>query len=143
MTEPVNVTSPYLPPLEEVLPYLEEIWDSKVLTNGGQFHQRFETALRGRLGVPEISLFSNATIALVCALQELRITGDVITTPYSFVATSHSLIWNGIRPIFVDIDPDTLNLDPDRSRRPSRRRPRPSSPFTAMGTRATCKASRR
>lgn len=114
MTEPVNVTSPYLPPLEEVLPYLEEIWNSKVLTNGGQFHQRFETALRDRLGVPEISLFSNATIALVCALQELRITGDVITTPYSFVATSHSLIWNGIRPIFVDIDPDTLNLDPDR-----------------------------
>lgn len=114
MTEPVNVTSPYLPPLEEVLPYLEEIWDSKFLTNGGQFHQRFETALRDRLGVPEISLFSNATIALVCALQELRVTGDVITTPYSFVATSHSLIWNGIRPIFVDIDPDTLNLDPDR-----------------------------
>ena len=114
MTEPVNVTSPYLPPLEEVLPYLEEIWDSKFLTNGGQFHQRFETALGARLGVPEISLFSNATIALVCALQELRITGDVITTPYSFVATSHSLIWNGIRPIFVDIDPDTLNLDPDR-----------------------------
>lgn len=114
MTEPVNVTSPYLPPLEEVLPYLEEIWDSKFLTNGGQFHERFETALRDRLGVPEISLFSNATIALVCALQELRITGDVITTPYSFVATSHSLIWNGIRPIFVDIDPDTLNLDPDR-----------------------------
>ena len=114
MTEPVNVTSPYLPPLEEVLPYLQEIWDSKVLTNGGQFHQRFETALRDRLGVPEISLLSNATIALVCALQELRITGDVITTPYSFVATSHSLIWNGIRPIFVDIDPDTLNLDPDR-----------------------------
>jgi dTDP-4-amino-4,6-dideoxygalactose transaminase len=114
MTDPVNVTSPYLPPLEEVLPYLEEIWDSKFLTNGGQFHQRFETALRDRLGVPEVSLFSNATIALVCALQELRITGDVITTPYSFVATSHSLIWNGIRPIFVDIDPDTLNLDPDR-----------------------------
>jgi dTDP-4-amino-4,6-dideoxygalactose transaminase len=114
MTEPVNVTSPYLPPLEEVLPYLEEIWDSKFLTNGGPFHQRFETALRDRLDVPEISLFSNATIALVCALQELRITGDVITTPYSFVATSHSLIWNGIRPIFVDIDPDTLNLDPDR-----------------------------
>ena len=114
MTEPVNVTSPYLPPLEEVLPYLQEIWDSRFLTNGGPFHQRFETALRDRLGVPEISLFSNATIALVCALQELRITGDVITTPYSFVATSHSLIWNGIRPIFVDIDPDTLNLDPDR-----------------------------
>jgi dTDP-4-amino-4,6-dideoxygalactose transaminase len=114
MNEPINVTSPYLPPLEEVLPYLEEIWDSKWLTNGGPFHQRFETALRDRLGVPEISLFSNATVALVCALQELRITGDVITTPYSFVATSHSLIWNGIRPIFVDIDPDTLNLDPDR-----------------------------
>ena len=87
MTEPVNVTSPYLPPLEEVLPYLEEIWDSKFLTNGGQFHQRLETALGDRLGVPEISLFSNGTIALVCALKELRITGDVITTPYSFVAT--------------------------------------------------------
>jgi dTDP-4-amino-4,6-dideoxygalactose transaminase len=116
MTDPdvVNVTSPYLPPLEEVLPYLEQIWDSKFLTNGGQFHERLESKLRERLGVPEISLFSNATIALVCALQELRITGDVITTPYSFVATSHSLIWNGIRPIFVDIDPETLNLDPDR-----------------------------
>jgi dTDP-4-amino-4,6-dideoxygalactose transaminase len=114
MTEPVNVTSPYLPPLEEVLPYLEEIWHSKSLTNGGQFHERLETALRDRLGVPEISLFSNATIALVCALKELRITGEVITTPYSFVATSHSLIWNGIRPIFVDVDPHTLNLDPDR-----------------------------
>lgn len=110
----VHVTSPYLPPLEEVLPYLEQIWDSKFLTNGGQFHERFEAGLRDRLGVPEISLFSNATIALVCALKELRITGEVITTPYSFVATSHSLLWNGIRPVFVDIDPDTLNLDPDK-----------------------------
>ncbi len=112
--ETVHVTSPYLPPLEEVLPYLEQIWDSKFLTNGGQFHERFEAELRDRLGVPEISLFSNATIALVCALKELRITGEVITTPYSFVATSHSLLWNGIRPVFVDVDPDTLNLDPDK-----------------------------
>ena len=143
MTEPVNVTSPYLPPLEEVLPYLEEIWDSKFLTNGGQFHQRLETALRDRLGVPEISLFSNATIALVCALQELRITGDVITTPYSFVATSHSLIWNGIRPIFVDIDPDTLNLDPDRIAAAITPQTTAILPCTATGIRATCAASRR
>src|SRR3954453_23092307 len=99
MTEPVNVTSPYLPPLEELLPYLEEIWKSKFLTNGGEFHQRFETALRDRLGGPGSSRFHHETLALVCALQELRITGDVITTPYSFVATSHSLMWNGIRPI--------------------------------------------
>ena len=114
MTDTVHVTSPYLPPLQEMLPYLEQIWDSKFLTNGGQFHERFETELRERLGVPEISLFSNATLALVCALKELRITGEVITTPYSFVATSHSLLWNGIRPVFVDVEPDTLNLDPDK-----------------------------
>ncbi len=109
---PLTVTRPDLPPLEDFLPYLREIWDSRMLSNGGPFHQRLETALCEHLGVPQISLFTNATLALVTALQALRITGEVITTPYSFVATSHALLWNGIRPVFVDIDPDTLNLDP-------------------------------
>ena len=108
----IYVTQPFLPPLQEFIPYLEKIWDSKFLTNGGPFHQQFEHALCSYLGVKHISLFTNATIALVTALQALRINGEVITTPYSFVATSHSLIWNGIKPVFVDIDPKTLNLDP-------------------------------
>ena len=109
---PTFVTQPELPPLEDFLPYLREIWDSRVLTNGGPFHQRLEAALCEHLGVKHISLFTNATIALVTALQSLRIGGEVITTPYSFVATAHSLLWNGIKPVFVDIDPVTLNLDP-------------------------------
>lgn len=112
MRKPVYVTQPYLPPLEEFIPYLEKIWGNRVLTNCGPFHQQLEDALCDYLGVEHISLFTNGTIALVTALQALRITGEVITTPYSFVATSHSLLWNGIRPVFVDIDPDTLNLDP-------------------------------
>ena len=106
------VTKPYLPPLDEFMPYLEKIWGSGQLTNCGPFHQEFELALAKYLGVPYVSLFTNATIALVTALQSLRITGEVITTPYSFVATAHSLLWNGIKPVFVDIDPITLNLDP-------------------------------
>jgi dTDP-4-amino-4,6-dideoxygalactose transaminase len=110
--KPIYVTQPYLPPLEEFIPYLEKIWDSKVLTNGGPFHQQLEQALCEYLGVKHLSLFSNGTIALITALQALRITGEVITTPYSFVATSHSLLWNGIKPVFVDIDANTLNLDP-------------------------------
>lgn len=110
--KPLYVTQPYLPPLEEFLPYLEKIWDSKILTNGGPFHQQFEQALCDYLGVKHIALFCNGTQALVTALQALRITGEVITTPYSFVATAHSLLWNGIKPVFVDIDPHTLNLDP-------------------------------
>ncbi|HEY9278649.1 MAG TPA: DegT/DnrJ/EryC1/StrS family aminotransferase [Eoetvoesiella sp.] len=108
---PIYVTQPYLPPLQEFIPYLESIWESKVLTNGGPMHQQLEQALCEYLGVEHIALFNNGTIALLTALQALRITGEVITTPYSFVATAHSLLWNGIRPIFVDIDPDTLNLD--------------------------------
>jgi dTDP-4-amino-4,6-dideoxygalactose transaminase len=112
MKKPIYVTQPYLPPLEEFIPYLEKIWDNKVLTNGGPFHQQLEKALCEYLGVDHIALFTNGTIALVTALQALRITGEVITTPYSFVATSHSLLWNGIKPVFVDIDPNTLNLDP-------------------------------
>ncbi|CAN5149328.1 dTDP-4-amino-4,6-dideoxy-D-glucose aminotransferase VioA [soil metagenome] len=111
-SKPLYVTQPDLPPLEEFLPYLQEIWDTRVLTNGGPFHQKLEAALCEFLGVPHICLTSNATMALVTALQSLRITGEVITTPYSFVATAHSLLWNGIKPVFVDIDPVTLNLDP-------------------------------
>ena len=110
--KPIYVTQPHLPPLSEFMPMLQQIWDSKVLTNGGPFHQQLEAALCEHLGVRHISLFTNATIALVTALQALRITGEVITTPYSFVATAHSLLWNGIKPVFVDIDPATLNLDP-------------------------------
>ena len=112
--EKVFVTKPTLPPLEEFIPYLQKIWDNKVLTNCGPFHEQLEKELCEYLGVKHISLFTNGTIALVTALQALRITGEVITTPYSFVATSHSLLWNGIRPVFVDIDPTTLNLDPAR-----------------------------
>lgn len=108
----VFVTQPFLPPLEEFLPYLQQIWDNKILTNGGPFHIQFEQALCEHLGVEHVALFTNGTLALVTALQALRVTGEVITTPYSFVATSHSLLWNGIRPIFVDVDPNTLNLDP-------------------------------
>jgi dTDP-4-amino-4,6-dideoxygalactose transaminase len=110
----IYVTQPYLPPLEEFIPYLQQIWESKILTNGGPFHQQLEQELCDYLGVKHIALFTSGTIALVTALQALRITGEVITTPYSFVATSHSLLWNGIKPVFVDIDPLTLNLDPDK-----------------------------
>jgi dTDP-4-amino-4,6-dideoxygalactose transaminase len=109
---PIYVTRPELPSLEAFIPYLQEIWDSKILTNGGPYHQQFEQKLSEYLGVKHIALFANATIGLVTALQALRISGEVITTPYSFVATAHSLLWNGIKPVFVDIDPVTLNLDP-------------------------------
>lgn len=110
----IYVTQPHLPPLEEFIPYLERIWDSKVLTNKGPFHQQLEKALCDYLGVEHLALFANGTLALVTALQALRISGEVITTPYSFVATAHSLLWNGIKPVFVDIDPVTLNLDPSK-----------------------------
>src|SRR5437762_9642207 len=112
--QPIYVTQPELPPLDEFLPYLQQIWDSRVLTNGGPFHRQLEAALCEFFGVKHISLFANATIGLVTALQSLRITGEVITTPYSFVATAHSLLWNAINPVFVDIDPMTLNMDPAR-----------------------------
>ncbi len=110
--ERIYVTQPHLAPLDEFIPYLEKIWKSKVLTNGGPFHQQFEKALCEYLGVKHLALFTNGTLALVTALQALRVTGEVITTPYSFVATAHSLLWNGIKPVFVDVDPKTLNLDP-------------------------------
>lgn len=108
----IYVTQPCLPPLEEFAPYLAQIWESKQLTNNGPFHQQLEQALCDYLGVKHIALFANGTLALVTALQAMRVSGEVITTPYSFVATSHSLLWNGIKPVFVDIDPETLNLDP-------------------------------
>ena len=111
---PIYVTQPYLPPLEEFIPYLEKIWESKILTNKGPFHQQLEQALCDYLGVEHLALFANGTLALVTALQALRIAGEVITTPYSFVATAHSLLWNGIKPVFVDIDPNTLNIDPTK-----------------------------
>lgn len=108
----IFVTKPDLPELGNLLPLLEQIWSSRVLTNGGPYHQQLEKRLSEYLEVDHISLFSNGTIALITALKSLNITGEVITTPYSFVATAHSLLWNGITPVFVDIDPETLNLNP-------------------------------
>lgn len=110
----IYVTQPNLPPLAEFIPYLQAIWNNKILTNGGPFHQELESALCQYLGVQHVSLFANGTIALVTALKALGIRGEVITTPYSFVATAHALRWNDIEPVFADIDPNTLNLDPAR-----------------------------
>ena len=111
LEKPVLVTSPSLPDLGEFVESLEKIWSSKQLTNNGPYHQELEKQLADFLGVKYISLFSNGTLALISALQVLRISGEVITTPYSFVATTHSLWWNGIRPVFVDIEPNAMNLD--------------------------------
>jgi dTDP-4-amino-4,6-dideoxygalactose transaminase len=110
----INVTQPSLPPLEEFIPYLEEIWESKLITNNAKFHQEFEKQLADYLRVKYVSLFVNGTLALITALQELRISGEVITTPYSFVATTHALWWNGIKPVFVDIEPEYCNLNPEK-----------------------------
>lgn len=111
---PIYVTQPSLPPLEDFTDLLKQIWDTKILTNNGPFHQEFEQALADYLGVKYISLFSNGTLALITALQALHITGEVITTPFSFVATTHSLWWNNIKPVFADIEPDYFNLDPEK-----------------------------
>ncbi|NMM00030.1 DegT/DnrJ/EryC1/StrS family aminotransferase [Paraburkholderia sp. RP-4-7] len=110
----VPVTQPYLPPLDEFLPYLEQIWERKWVTNNGPFHEMLEAQLCEYLGVEHLSLFSNGTLALITALQAMKITGEVITTPFSFVATTHALHWNGITPVFADIDPDTMNIDPTK-----------------------------
>lgn len=110
----ITVTSPLLPNLDEFHEMLKEIWDSKWITNNGSFHKQLEKALCDYLKVPYISLFTNGTLPLLTALQALRITGEVITTPYSFVATTHSIWWNGCKPVFVDIDPETGNIDPDK-----------------------------
>ena len=110
----ITVTSPLLPDLEEFHGLLQQIWDSKWITNNGSFHKRLESALAEYLKVPYVSLFTNGTLPLITALQALRITGEVITTPYSFVATTHALWWNGIKPVFVDIEPSTGNIDPNK-----------------------------
>lgn len=110
----ITVTSPLLPDLDEFHGMLRQIWDSKWITNNGSFHKQLEAALAEYLKVPYVSLFTNGTLPLLTALQALRITGEVITTPYSFVATTHSIWWNGCKPVFVDIDPRTGNIDPDK-----------------------------
>ncbi len=110
----ITVTSPLLPNLDEFQAMLKQVWDSKWITNNGSFHQRLEVALAEYLKVPYVSLFTNGTLPLITSLQALRITGEVITTPYSFVATTHALWWNGIKPVFVDIDPATGNIDPNK-----------------------------
>ncbi|NHZ85059.1 MAG: DegT/DnrJ/EryC1/StrS family aminotransferase [Planctomycetia bacterium] len=112
--KPIYVTSPSLPPLKDLITYLEQIWESKWITNDGNFHQEFERKLAEFLGVKYISLFTNGTLALITALQELKITGEVITTPYSFVASTHALWWNGIKPVFADIEPEYCTIDPER-----------------------------
>ncbi len=111
---PIRVTQPALPPLDEFMDYLKEIWKSKWLTNNGQFHQELEKQLAEFLGVKYVSLFSNGTLALVTAIKALGIKGEVITTPYTFVATAHALLWNNIKPVFVDVDPVYGNLDPNK-----------------------------
>ena len=110
----IRVTEPSLPDLEEFIPYLEEIWESRWLTNNGKFHQQLEKEMADYLGVKHVALFANGTLALVTALQVLRITGEVITTPYSFVASTHSLRWNNIKPVFVDIEREYCNIDSSR-----------------------------
>lgn len=110
----ITVTSPLLPDLEEFNSMLKEIWASKWITNNGQFHKQLEEELCKYLKVPYISLFTNGTLPLLTALQALRITGEVITTPYSFVATTHSIWWNGCRPVFVDIEEETCGINPDK-----------------------------
>lgn len=114
LENPIFVTQPDLPPLGEFTELLKQIWDNKILTNNGPFHKQFEKALAEYLGVKYLSLFSNGTLALITALQTLRITGEVITSPYSFVATTHSLWWNNIKPVFADVEPTHFNLDPEK-----------------------------
>lgn len=114
MQKMITVTSPLLPNLDEFYELLKEIWDNKWITNNGLFHQKLEGALAEYLNVPYVSLFTNGTLPLITALQALRITGEVITTPYSFVATTHALWWNGIKPVFVDIEPDSCCIDPNK-----------------------------
>lgn len=112
--QPIYVTRPYLPPLEEFIPYLEKIWSTRVLTNNSYFHNEFEKELCNYLQVNNLSLVTNGTTALLISLKALGIKGEVITTPYSFVATSHALMWSNLTPVFVDIHPETCNIDPKK-----------------------------
>lgn len=135
MENMIAVTSPLLPPLEEFIPYLEKIWDCKWITNSGQFHEQLEKALAEYLGVEYISLFANGTLPLVTALQALGIRdGEVITTPYSFVATSHAIWWNGLQPVFVDIDPVTGCMDAEKIEAAITPRTRAIMPVHVYGT---------
>ena len=110
----ITVTSPLFPSLEDFIPMLKDIWDRKWLTNNGHYHQELEKALAEYLGVKYLSLFTNGTLPLITALQAMRVTGEVITTPYSFVATTHSIWWNGLKPVFVDVEEETGNIDPEK-----------------------------
>lgn len=110
----IYVTQPSLPELKELIPYLEQIWQSKLLTNNGPFHVQLEKEIATFLGVKFVSLFTNGTLALLTAIQTLKIAGEVITTPYSFVATTNSLWWNKLKPVFVDVDPVYGNMDPNK-----------------------------
>ena len=113
-SDQIFITKPNLPPLDEFLPYLKKIWKCRILTNDGEFHQRFEKELAEYLNLKYLSLFCNGTLALITALKSLNITGEVITTPYSFIATTHALLWNNIKPVFVDIESEKFNLNPDK-----------------------------
>ena len=115
MTKPIYVTKPYMPPFDEFVKLAETIWDNRILTNGGPLHQRLEEELCQYLDVPYISLFNNCTIGLMAAFPVLDITdGEVITTPFTFIATAHSIMWNSLTPVFVDINPDSLTIDPEK-----------------------------
>jgi dTDP-4-amino-4,6-dideoxygalactose transaminase len=110
----VFVTKPFLPPLEEIYPLLEEIWNSRTLTNDGPLHRRFEKDLRVHLGVAQVSAFCNGSIALLAALKALEVSGEIITTPYSFVVTAHTILWNNLTPVFVDVEENSCNIDPEK-----------------------------
>lgn len=109
---PIYVTRPDLPPLEDLIPALERIWQGRVLTNNGPFHQEFEAALAEHWAVENVSLFANGTLALLTALQAVGARGEVITTPFTFAATAHAITWNRLTPVFADVSPESLNLDP-------------------------------
>ena len=132
--EPIYVTKPDLPPLNELFPYLESIWENKILTNQGEFHKKLEDELCSYLGVPFVSLFCNGTIALLTAMKAFGIAGEVITTPYSFAATAHSIHWTGNRPVFVDINPETLNIDPEKIEKAITPRTKAIMPVHVYGT---------
>lgn len=131
--QPILVTQPSLPPLGEFVRLLEQVWNSRILTNGGEMHRRFEAALATYLGVGHVALFNNGTNALLTALQAADLSGEVITTPYSFAATTHAIVWNRLEPVFVDIDPVTFNIDAARIERAITPRTRAILPVHCYG----------